>query len=142
MQRLSNIASVALHDFIDITCFLILGAMLAASLQTFEIVNKVSFLFTNPWTAALIMMIIAVLLCLCSEADAFVAANMLKVPLAGKISFLVLGPMFDLKLLFMYTRVFKPRLIITIVLLLWVIVYVLSMAVHFLDQYARTASVL
>jgi uncharacterized membrane protein YraQ (UPF0718 family) len=142
MQRLSNIASVALHDFIDITCFLILGAMLAASLQTFEIVNKVSFLFTNPWTAAFIMMVIAVLLCLCSEADAFVAANMLKVPLAGKLSFLVLGPMFDLKLLFMYTRVFKPRLIITIVLLLWVIVYVLSMAVHFLDQYARTTSVL
>jgi uncharacterized membrane protein YraQ (UPF0718 family) len=142
MQRLSNIASVALHDFIDITCFLILGAMLAASLQTFEIVNRVSFLFTNPWTAAFIMMVIAVLLCLCSEADAFVAANMLKVPLAGKLSFLVLGPMFDLKLLFMYTRVFKPRLIITIVLLLWVIVYVLSMAVHFLDQYARTTSVL
>lgn len=142
MQRLSNIASVALHDFIDITCFLILGAMLAASLQTFEIVNKVSFLFTNPWSAAFIMMVIAVLLCLCSEADAFVAANMLKVPLAGKISFLVLGPMFDLKLLFMYTRVFKPRLIITIILLLWVIVYVLSMAVHFLDKYARTASIL
>ncbi len=142
MQRLSNIASVALHDFIDITCFLILGAMLAASLQTFEIVNKVSFLFTNPWSAAFIMMVIAVLLCLCSEADAFVAANMLKVPLAGKISFLVLGPMFDLKLLFMYTRVFKPRLIITIILLLWVIVYVLSMAVHFLDKYARAASVL
>jgi uncharacterized protein len=138
MKRLSNIASVALHDFIDITCFLILGAMLAAGLQTFEIVNKVSGLFGNPFTAAFIMMVIAVLLCLCSEADAFVAANMLKVPLAGKISFLVLGPMFDLKLLFMYTRVFKPRLIITIAILLWVIVYILGVTVHYLDQYART----
>lgn len=140
LQRLGNISSVALHDFIDITCFLILGAMLAASLQTFEIVNKVSFLFSNPWTAAAVMMAIAVLLCLCSEADAFVAANMLKVPLAGKISFLVLGPMFDLKLLLMFTRVFKPRLIIAIMLLLWGIIYVLSMVVHYLDYYARTTS--
>lgn len=140
LQRLGNIASVALHDFIDITCFLILGAMLAASLQTFEIVNKVSFLFANPWTAAAVMMGIAVLLCLCSEADAFVAANMLKVPLAGKISFLVLGPMFDLKLLLMFTRVFKARLIITIMLLLWGIIYALSMIVHYLDYYARTTS--
>ncbi|MBL8822471.1 MAG: permease [Planctomycetia bacterium] len=133
-MRLANIAQVALHDFIDITCFLILGAILAATLQTYEIVSKVSYLFGNPWSAALIMMVIAVLLCLCSEADAFVAANMIKVPLSGKLSFLVLGPMFDLKLLLMYTRVFKPKLIITIVVLLWVIVFVFSMAAFYLVQ--------
>jgi len=136
-QRVSNIAQVALHDFIDITCFLILGAMLAAFLQTFELVSRVAFLFENPWTAALTMMSIAVLLCLCSEADAFVAANMLKVPLSGKLAFLVLGPMFDLKLLLMYTRVFKGKLIITIVVLLWVIVFTLSMSTYYLDRYIR-----
>jgi len=137
-ERMTNIAQVALHDFIDITCFLILGAMLAASLQTFELVSRVAFLFENPWTACLTMMAIAVLLCLCSEADAFVAANMLKVPLSGKIGFLVLGPMFDLKLLLMFTRVFKARLIIIIVVLLWTIIFTLSMLTYYLDQYART----
>jgi uncharacterized protein len=136
-QRVSNIAQVALHDFIDITCFLILGAMLAAFLQTFELVSRVAFLFENPWTAALTMMSIAVLLCLCSEADAFVAANMLKVPLSGKLGFLVLGPMFDLKLLLMFTRVFKAKLIITIVILLWVIIFTLSMSTYYLDRYIR-----
>ncbi|HQR05825.1 MAG TPA: permease [Gemmatales bacterium] len=136
-QRVSNIAQVALHDFIDITCFLILGAMLAAFLQTFELVSRVSFLFENPWTAALTMMAIAVLLCLCSEADAFVAANMLKVPLSGKLGFLVLGPMFDLKLLLMFTRVFKAKLIVTIVILLWVIIFTLSMSTYYIDRYLR-----
>ena len=138
--RLSNITQVALHDFIDITCFLILGAMLAASLQTFEIVNKVSFLLTNPWTATPIMMAIAVLLCLCSEADAFVAANMISVKLSGKLAFLVLGPMFDLKLLFMFTRVFKARLIIAIVIMLWAIIFTMSMAVHYVNDYLQTRS--
>lgn len=136
--RAANIAQVALHDFIDITCFLILGAILAATLQTFEIVNRVSFLFGNPWTATITMMAIAVLLCLCSEADAFVAANMLKVPLSGKVGFLVLGPMFDLKLLLMFTRVFKAKLIVIIVVMLWSIIFTLSMITYYLDQYART----
>jgi uncharacterized membrane protein YraQ (UPF0718 family) len=141
-QRLANIAQVALHDFIDITCFLILGAMLAAVLQTYDLVNRVNVLFGNPFSATITMMAIAVLLCLCSEADAFVAANMLQVPLAGKLGFLVLGPMFDLKLLFMYTRVFKPRLILTIMLLLWVIIFTLSVMAHYLDKAARTPGTL
>lgn len=137
-ERLTNIAQVALHDFIDITCFLILGAILAASLQTYDLVNKVSFLFGNPWSATLTMMAIAVLLCLCSEADAFVAANMTSVKfLSGKLGFLVLGPMFDLKLLLMFTRVFKARLIVIIVILLWVIVFSLSMMTYYLHEYAR-----
>jgi len=136
-QRLSNISQVALHDFIDITCFLILGAILASAMQTFGIVERSAVLLQNPVGAAITMMVIAAALCLCSEADAFVAANMIKVPLAGKISFLVLGPMFDLKLLLMYTRVFTTRLIVTVVVLLWVIIFTLSVATHYLDQAAR-----
>jgi uncharacterized membrane protein YraQ (UPF0718 family) len=135
--RLLNIAQVALHDFIDITCFLILGAIIASGMQTFEVVDKSAILLQNPLSAALLMMVIAVLLCLCSEADAFVAANMVKVPLAGKVSFLVLGPMFDLKLLMMFTRVFKARLIVTIVAWLWVLIFILSVTVHYLDAAAR-----
>ncbi len=136
-QRLANIANVALHDFIDITCFLILGAILASAMQTFEIVERSALLLQNPVGAAVTMMAIAAALCLCSEADAFVAANMVKVPLAGKVSFLVLGPMFDLKLLFMYTRVFKARLIVTVVVLLWTIIFTLSVATHYLEEAAR-----
>src|SRR5262249_45320829 len=62
----------------------------------------------------LVMMAVAIMLCLCSEADAFVAASFTKMVPAAKLSFLVLGPMLDFKLYFMYTRVFRPRLIYTI----------------------------
>ena len=69
-----------------------------------------------PALAILLMMSFAVLLCLCSEADAFVAAAFDPIwPPASKIAFLVLGPMLDLKLYLMYTRVFRPRLIFTII---------------------------
>jgi uncharacterized membrane protein YraQ (UPF0718 family) len=60
-------------------------------------------------------MLLAVLMCLCSEADAFVAASFTNLHVSAKLGFLVLGPMLDLKLLLMYTRVFRPKLIATIV---------------------------
>src|SRR5262249_31316285 len=78
------------------------------------------------------MMGMAVLLCLCSEADAFVAASYTLLRPSAKIAFLVLGPMLDLKLYFMYTRVFKPRLIWTIFTAVAIQVFVYSVGVHYL----------
>ena len=52
---------------------------------------------------AWIMMGLAILLCICSEADAFVAASFTNMPAASKLAFLVLGPMLDLKLYLMYS---------------------------------------
>src|SRR5262249_32930095 len=79
-----------------------------------------------------IMMALAVLLCLCSEADAFVAASFTTLQPAAKLAFLVLGPMLDLKLYLMYTRVFRPRLIWTIIVCVVVQVLLYSLLMHFL----------
>jgi len=131
-QRILNISETALRDFVDITAFLILGAILAAMFQTFRIIEYLPELSTNPVLATLIMMVLAVLLCLCSEADAFVVANMIQIPLSGKLGFLVLGPMMDLKLYMMYTRVFRTPLIWTIIPVVAVCVFVLSLAAGYL----------
>jgi uncharacterized membrane protein YraQ (UPF0718 family) len=77
------------------------------------------------------MMLLAVLMCLCSEADAFVAASFTEMSFAAKLSFLVLGPMLDLKLLMMYTRVFRPRLIAIIVTCTVTQVFLFTTLVHF-----------
>jgi uncharacterized membrane protein YraQ (UPF0718 family) len=130
-QRLMNISETSLRDFVDITCFLILGAILAAAVQTFRVMDAASAFTSNPLLAAPAMMGLAVLLCLCSEADAFVAANLIAIPLAGKIAFLVLGPMLDLKLYLMYTRVFRTRLIWTIIPCVATLVLILSIAAHY-----------
>jgi len=85
-----------------------------------------------PSVAILMMMAFAILFCLCSEADAFVAANFQVFwPPASKLAFLVLGPMLDLKLYLMYTRVFRPRLIFTIILSVVVQVFIYTMIVHY-----------
>jgi uncharacterized membrane protein YraQ (UPF0718 family) len=96
--------------------FIVLGAVLAALAKQYITSDQIEQMSAGqPFLAIPAMMLLAVLMCLCSEADAFVAASFTKMHISAKMAFLVLGPMLDLKLLMMYTWVFRPRLIITIV---------------------------
>ena len=134
-QRLPNISSTALHDFVDITVFLILGAVLAALARSYITSEQIESLSRDqPFLAIPAMMFLAVMMCLCSEADAFVAASFTKMHLSAKVAFLVLGPMLDLKLLMMFTRVFRTRLIVTIVTCVIVFTLVSCIALHLVYQ--------
>jgi uncharacterized membrane protein YraQ (UPF0718 family) len=56
------------------------------------------------------MMALAILLNLCSEADAFIAASFQGLmPMPAQMAFLLTGPMFDLKLLLMYQSVLNAE---------------------------------
>jgi uncharacterized protein len=130
-QRLSNVCETALHDFIDITVFLCLGALLAATIKLWLTHDMIATLSEkHAVLTILLMMAVAVALCLCSEADAFVAASFTKMVPSAKLAFLVLGPMLDFKLYFMYTRVFRPRLIWTIFSAVVIQVFLYSCLLH------------
>jgi uncharacterized membrane protein YraQ (UPF0718 family) len=131
-QRLGTIAETSLHDFVDITVYLIIGAILASASRLVLNQEQVQALASNPSLCILIMMGMAILLCICSEADAFVAASFRMLPPASKLAFLVLGPMLDFKLYMMYTRVFRPRLIWTIITCVVIQVFIYSHFVHWL----------
>lgn len=135
LQRLGNIAETSLHDFKEIMVFLMLGAVLAALAKSQISNDQIRELSTGyPALAILAMMGLAVLMCLCSEADAFVAASFQTLHPSAKLAFLVLGPMFDLKLLMMFTRVFRKRLIILIILSAVIQVFVYTLLVHYVWQ--------
>jgi uncharacterized membrane protein YraQ (UPF0718 family) len=131
MKRLDNISSTALHDFMDIMVFLVLGAVLAAFAKLMIGEDAISAISKeSPYLAIPLMMGLAVLLCLCSEADAFVAASFVGMAASSKLAFLVLGPMLDLKLLLMYTRVFRAKLIAVIVTCTVTLTFAAMMGVH------------
>ncbi|MDY3552846.1 permease [Gemmata sp. JC717] len=131
MRRLGNISATGLHDFVDIMVFLILGCVLAAVARIYITDEQVKDISTKqPLLAIPAMMFLAVLMCLCSEADAFVAASFTKLHVSGKLAFLVLGPMLDLKLVLMFTRVFRTRLIVTITISVIVLTLILCVGVH------------
>lgn len=138
LQRLGNISETALHDFVDITVFLILGALLAAFTRQMLTHGDIEALSRGyPLAVILAMMGLAIVLCLCSEADAFVAASFIYLRPSAKLAFLVLGPMLDIKLYLMYTRIFRPRLIWTIIPSVVVQVFLYTALTHFIwETYA------
>lgn len=131
-ERLDNITSTALGDFLDIMAFLIIGSLIAAFIHSKpEWTTEIQSLsLSQPLLAIPAMMLLAVLLCLCSEADAFLAAGFSGAAVSARLGFLVLGPMFDLKLLVMFTRVFRARLILTIVACTVIQVFVYCLILH------------
>jgi uncharacterized membrane protein YraQ (UPF0718 family) len=127
-QRLSNITETAVHDVLDITFYLVVGGLLAATIREgldFYQVGQATVRDNAP-VAIGSMMGLAFLITLCSEADAFVAFTFTQLGPAPKLAFLVLGPMLDLKLFLMYTRVFRPRLMALIMVAVVVQVFVLA----------------
>ncbi|WP_079173436.1 permease [Streptomyces monashensis] len=87
------------HDFLHAGGFLVLGAMAAA---TFNVAVPRSVLDTfagSPWLSVLFLAGLAVLLAVCSEADAFLAASLTAFPAVARLVFMVVGPMVDLKLI-------------------------------------------
>ncbi len=120
------------RDFIEITAILAAGAAIAAALNAWAPREAVRGFAGHPVAATLAMMALAVALNLCSEADAFVAWGMGDFSIASRLGFLVLGPMLDLKLLAMYTRVFRARTIAILVSSVLLLVFVAVLAVGWL----------
>lgn len=112
MSILGKIVEVlrhASHEFIDMGKYLILGAVAAGLIKTYLPTSFLSFFVASPMMEILGMMSLAILLSVCSEADAFVAASFVSFSAASRLSFVVIGPMIDLKLIGMYAATFDRR---------------------------------
>jgi uncharacterized protein len=98
-------------DFFFMGRFVVVGAALAATLQTVIPQSIVSSVATTPLIGSLALMGIAFVLSLCSEADAFVAVSFVQFPLGSQLAFLLFGPVVDAKLAFLYGATFRNRFV-------------------------------
>ncbi|MEU6403794.1 permease [Streptomyces sp. NPDC046985] len=94
------------HDVMHAGGFLVVGAMAAATLKAVAPASWLRTAAGNPAVAVLALAALAVLLSICSEADAFVAASLTQFSLTARLVFLVVGPMIDLKLFAMQAGAF------------------------------------
>ena len=97
------------HDVVQAGGFLVIGAMAAAVLNATVPPRWLEVVADNPWLSVIALAVLAVLLSICSEADAFVAASLSQFSLTSRLAFLVVGPMVDLKLFAMQAGTFGPR---------------------------------
>jgi uncharacterized membrane protein YraQ (UPF0718 family) len=97
------------HDVMQAGGFLVVGAMAAATLKAVVPGTWLHTVAATPVVSVIALAVLAVLLCICSEADAFVAASLSQFSLTARLVFLVVGPMIDLKLFAMQSGTFGRR---------------------------------
>lgn len=105
-NRWTTFTRTASHDFLHAGGFLVLGGITAATLQVVVPRSTLDTLAGTGVVAVLTMAVLAVVLAICSEADAFVAAGLSEFSLTSRLVFLVVGPMVDVKLVALQSGVF------------------------------------
>lgn len=116
VEKIRKALLITVDEFFDMGRYLILGSMLAAGLQTFIAQSALLTIGSGPILSVLVMLLLAVVLSICSTVDSFVALGFTGAFSFGSVlSFLVFGPMVDIKSVMMYLQVFKRRAVTYIV---------------------------
>lgn len=126
-NRLLAVWRHAAIDFLEMGKYLIFGALAAAAFKTLVPPSVVSLFEGNLVLSIVGMMALAILLSVCSEADAFVAASFVTFPAAAHLAFVTIGPMVDIKLIGLYAATFRRKLFVRLLVVPIVLVFLLSL---------------
>lgn len=130
IHAIGHVLDHSLDEFFDTGRYLMIGALLSANMQTYLPTKWILTLGSTKLLAIFVMIILAVILSLCSEADAFIGSSLLSLfGQAPVIAFLVFGPMVDIKNLLMMKRYFNTRFIASMVGLVALVVIIYAWVV-------------
>jgi uncharacterized membrane protein YraQ (UPF0718 family) len=107
--RLAVLVATAQHDLLQAGGFLIVGAATAATLQTVVPRSVLDSVAGTDAVALFALAALAVVMAICSEADAFIAASLTQFSLTARLAFMVVGPMVDVKLIALQAGTFGSR---------------------------------
>ncbi|HGC7636574.1 TPA: permease [Streptococcus agalactiae] len=131
-QKIFLALAHAIDEFFDTGRYLVFGTLIASAMQIYLPTRVLITIGHSPITAILVMMLLAFILSLCSEADAFIGASLLSTfGIAPVMAFLLIGPMIDIKNLMMMVNSFKTRFIVQFISVssLIIIIYCLFVGV-------------
>lgn len=124
IPRIHEMLNHSIDEFFDMSKYLIMGACVAALLQTYVSAQSLLLFGDGLVQSTIVMMALAYFLSLCSEADAFIGASFKNLfPSTSILAFLIYGPMIDLKNTIMLLSVFKMKFVFVLFILITSIVF-------------------
>jgi uncharacterized membrane protein YraQ (UPF0718 family) len=136
-SKLVHAMRTAMRDFLDTGMYFAIGVVITSVFNTRVDQAILDTIAKSELLALPSIMGLAMVLSLCSTSDAFIAAPMASFSMAAKLAFLVFGPMMDIKLLFMYSSVFKRKVVLSFLIGLFVLIGLL--AVPWIDLISKFA---
>lgn len=130
--RIQKALMTAGDDFLDMARYLIIGSMLAASMQTLVPQSALLSIGQGPVLSVIAMQALAFVLSICSTVDSFVALAFVNSFTTGSVlSFLVFGPMVDIKSSLMFLGVFQRRVVAYLIVLPLLMTLLIGIAWNF-----------
>lgn len=129
-SRLIAAMRSAQKDFVEVGVYFTIGVAITALFNTGIAPGAIwlDSLAGNPVAAPAALMALAFILSLCSTSDAFIAATLAKFTWSAKLAFLVLGPMLDVKLVFLYQTVLRRKFILVMSLSVFAFIWAVAVA--------------
>jgi uncharacterized membrane protein YraQ (UPF0718 family) len=117
-RKLQRAFGIAADEFFEMGRYLVAGALIATTLQTFVPQTALLAIGTGPVTSVAAMAALAFVLSVCSTVDAFLALSFVNTFTPGAlVTFLVFGPMVDIKSTLMFLGIFRRRVVAYLILL-------------------------
>ena len=120
-------------DFYDVVKYLMFGALIASTVQIALPKTVLNLFNENQILSIVVLMLFAYLISLCSTSDSFVGKSLLSSFSEGSVlAYLLLGPMIDIKNTLVLFGNYKKSYVITLISLIFIIIFLFSSLVVFL----------
>ncbi|MFB6466327.1 permease [Cytobacillus sp. Hz8] len=130
-QKFIGMLRHSVDEFFSVGKYVIIGAFIAASMQTFIKTATLLQIGQTEGSAHLVMMALSFVLSLCSEADAFIASSFRSTFSTGAlVAFLVIGPMVDIKNMLMMLSAFKKRFVFFLISYIVIFIFLGSLLIR------------
>ncbi|MBD7912147.1 permease [Clostridium cibarium] len=128
--KIKGVFLLAGDEFINVSKYMIVGALLSASIQTLIGQKVIAFVPEGKVASLIIMMVFAFVFSVCSTSDAFIAKGFLNEFSKGSVlGFLIIGPMIDIKNTMMLLGSFKKSFVVKLLSLIIIVSFILLMLV-------------
>ncbi len=130
-ERLRLALDNVVQELRELGGVLVIGSAIAAVVQTAVPREVILSLGQSPVTSVVAMMVLACVVSICSTVDSFFALSFASAFTSGALlSFLVFGPMVDLKNIALLSSVFRPRAIFYLFALAGQLTFLLTLLVN------------
>lgn len=124
-RKLLLAAQSATADFLDVAFFFVIGVAITSVFNTAISREAIEPFAANTPLAIASLMGLAALIALCSTTDAFVAWTFTAFAPQAKLAFMLFGPLFDLKLFWLYGVIFRRGFVVKLAIGLFLIIFLL-----------------
>jgi uncharacterized membrane protein YraQ (UPF0718 family) len=118
--KIAAVLSHTVEEFFDNGKYLVLGAIIASLFQALVPRGMLVGIANSPLLSSALMGVVAYVLSICSQTDAFVARSFFgQFPAGAVVGFMVIGAMMDIKNTAMLSKVFRKRFILLLFALIF-----------------------